>query len=264
MSQRGRGSRHGRIPGLGSGATVLSLIFLSAASLDAQSIADRVAAVRDGQVRMSYAAKEGVCGNGKNISHYRSTDDWESWCEPGPVRVAIDIDHGRIIDIDTYVGGRWRSRERTVDLGTVPAAAAADYLLTLAKTVRGDAGEDAIFPATIADSTEVWPALLEIAKDDRRPREIRKSATFWLAQAAGEAAARGLEELVEDESEDQEVRESAVFALSQLPNDEGVPILIRVVRSNRDREIQKNAIFWLGQSGDPRAIALFEELLTKR
>ncbi len=69
---------------------------------------------------------------------------------------------------------------------------------------------------------------------------------------------------MEDESEDQEVRESAVFALSQLPNDEGVPILIRVVRSNRDREIQKNAIFWLGQSGDPRAIALFEELLTKR
>ncbi len=92
-----------------------------------------------------------------------------------------EFDHGRIIDIDTYVGGRWRSRERTVDLGTVPAAAAADYLLTLAKTVRGDAGEDAIFPATIADSTEVWPALLEIAKDDRRPREIRKSATFWLA-----------------------------------------------------------------------------------
>jgi hypothetical protein len=26
--------------------------------------------------------------------------------------------------------------------------------------------------------------------------------------------------------------------------------------------VRKKALFWLGQSGDPRAIALFEEILT--
>ena len=54
-----------------------------------------------------------------------------------------------------------------------------------------------------------------------------------------------------------------MFALSQRPRDEGVPVLIRVVRTNRDPEMRRKALFWLGQSGDPRALALFEELLTK-
>jgi hypothetical protein len=230
---------------------------------EAQSVADQVAGVRDGQVRMSYAAKEGVCGNGRNISFSRSTDDWESWCEHGPVRVAIDIEDRDIVDIDTYVGGRWRARDDVTDLGEVPAQQAADYFLSLAASLESDVGEDAIFPAMIADGVVAWPRVLEIAKDDSRPREIRKSATFWLSQAAGRAAVEGLEELVDDEDGDFEVRESAVFALSQLPDDEGVPVLIGVVRSNHDPRIRKQAIFWLGQSGDPRAIALFEELLTQ-
>jgi len=59
------------------------------------------------------------------------------------------------------------------------------------------------------------------------------------------------------------VRESAAFALSQRPHDEGVPALIRIARENPDPELRKKAIFWLGQSDDPRALALFEELLTK-
>ena len=67
-----------------------------------------------------------------------------------------------------------------------------------------------------------------------------------------------------DNGVDREVRESAVFALSQRPREEGVPALISVARTNKDPEIRKKALFWLGQSDDPRAIDLFEELLTRR
>jgi len=63
---------------------------------------------------------------------------------------------------------------------------------------------------------------------------------------------------------DREVRESAIFALSQRPRDEGVPALIRIVRTSRDPKLRKNALFWLGQSNDPRALDLIEELLAKR
>ena len=56
---------------------------------------------------------------------------------------------------------------------------------------------------------------------------------------------------------------SAIFALSQLDDDAGVPILIDIVREDPDPNLKKKAIFWLGQSGDPRAVALFEELLVK-
>jgi HEAT repeat protein len=229
----------------------------------AQSIADRVSGVRDGQVRMSFTAREGVCGNGRNITTHRDSDDWESWCEPGPVRVAIDIRGREIVDIDTYVGGRWRARDNVTDLGMVAAPDAAAYLISVARSERGKASKDAMFPAMLADSAVVWPELLEIAKDADRPRETRKSAVFWLGQAASDAATAGLGEIVYDESEDGEVRESAIFALSQLDDDAGVPILIEIVRQHPDPNLKRKAIFWLGQSDDPRVVALFEELLVK-
>jgi len=32
---------------------------------------------------------------------------------------------------------------------------------------------------------------------------------------------------------------------------------------HRDPEVRRKAIFWLAQSQDPRAVALFEEILTR-
>ena len=62
---------------------------------------------------------------------------------------------------------------------------------------------------------------------------------------------------------DTEVKKKAVFALSQLPKDDGVPKLIEVARTQRNPEVRKQAFFWLGQSGDPRALAFIEQVLTK-
>jgi HEAT repeat protein len=172
---------------------------------------------------------------------------------------------GEIVALRFAVGGRWRPAGTDVtDIGTVPAKDAADYLMSLASNLPGRAGRDAIFPATIADSAVIWPALIRLAKDEDRPRETRKQAVFWLGQAAGDAATAGLDSLSKDASVDREVQKQVVFALSQRPKDEGIPILIRVAKTHRDPEVRRDAMFWLGQSNDPRAIALFEEVLTKR
>ena len=244
-------------------------------------LADRVAAAPDGQVRFSFATRAGVCGNGRNVislecddgscgRHRTSSgnyydDDGGCPCEPGPARVALEKRGGQIVRLRTYVGGAWRAAAdaRVTDLGAVPAIAAARYLLDLAARGSGDAGHDAVFPVVLADSLTVWPDLLRLARADSVPRETRRSAVFWLGQAAGEAATRGLTELVDDSSVEVEVKESAVFALSQLRREEGVPILIRIARTHASPSVRKKALFWLGQSGDPRAIALFEELLTR-
>jgi len=109
----------------------------------------------------------------------------------------------------------------------------------------------------------VWPTLLKLARDDRVSRRARRQAVFWLGQAAGDAATRGLADLVDDGGVDREVKEQAVFALSQQRGDAAVPLLIRIARTHPDREVRRKALFWLGQSDDPRALALFEELLTK-
>src|SRR6202521_214641 len=244
----------------------------------AQSIASRVARVSNGSVRMSFTAKPGICGSGSSIwrdggghrnnwgnSNSSRDIEWDIECTMGPARVVLDRADGEITDLRFYVGGRWRAPgPDVVDLGMVPAREAADYLISLAQTERGSMGEKAIFPATIADSATIWPALIRIARNSDLPRNTRNQSVFWLGQAAGDAATANLKDIVLDNSVDREVREQAVFALSQRPRDEGVPALISVARTNKDPEIRKKALFWLGQSHDPRALDLFEELLTKK
>lgn len=246
-------------------------IALTACTLSAQSIARRVERVRDGTIRMSFASRPDVCGNGRNnISTHgsrggsgRNRDEWLDECENGPVRVAMDIAAGQLIAVRTYVAGRWGASAGATDLGTVAVKEAVDFLLDNAARGSGNGARDAIFPATIADSVEVWPRLLAIAKDEARERGVRTQAILWVSQAAGEKATQGLAEVVGDAAADQEVRLSAVFALSQRRTD-GVPALLAIARTSKDPAIRKQAIFWLGQARDPRALEYFESVLTRK
>jgi len=242
---------------------LLGLLMLPSA-IAAQTVAQRIGATTDGRVRLSFAARHGVCGSGEHSITITSDDErgeWEGDCRPGPVRVSLRMHGGRVTEAHTYVGGRWRpSTEAVTDLGTVSAVAAADELLALAERADGDA-EELVTAATLADSAVVWPGLLRLARRPDLPLETRKQAVFWLGQAAGEAATRGLDSLTTDEHGELEVRKQAVFALSQRPDNEGVPALIHIARSSPSGELRKTALFWLGQSEDPRALALFEEIL---
>lgn len=255
-------------------AAILAAAVVAASPADAQSLADRIAAVGNGTVRLSFAAQEGVCGNGRGSvsiqgdeSRARTTrsrrNEWSDDCESGPVRVALDVSRRRVTDVRTYVGGDWRG-SADLDLGMVDATEASRYFVQLAATGASKPAGDAVLLSVLADAPDPWRELLDIAKDDDRPSSVRRNATFWVSQAAGEAATAGLVAIVDADDEDREVRKSAVFAISQRPANESVPALIRVARENRDPEIRKNAIFWLGQSRDGRAIAYFEEVLLKR
>ncbi len=260
-------------------AVVLAALCCISPVAGAQSIASRVARVPNGTVRMTFAAKPGICGSGNSIMHSNgrgrttwgndwnnSRDvEWDADCSLGPARVVLERRDGELADLRFYVGGRWRpAGSDVVDLGTVPARDAADYLMSIAQSEKGSMGSKAIFPATIADSANIWPVLIRIARSPDLPRNTRTQSVFWLGQAAGEVATANLSSIVVDNSVDREVREQAVFALSQRPREEGVPALISVARTNKDPEIRKKALFWLGQSNDPRALDLFEELLTKK
>jgi HEAT repeat protein len=88
--------------------------------------------------------------------------------------------------------------------------------------------------------------LLRVAVGRERETETRKHLTFALSQSP-----------VPD------VKRKAVFALTQLPGDGGIPKLIQVARTNRNPEVREQAIFWLGQSKDPRALDFIEEILLR-
>ena len=254
-------------------ATVLLVLPTMA---EAQTLAGRISGAADGEIRVAFAAREGICGDGETFIRDRNRDgfitmrNWSgndrTWrnrpCEEGPVRVALKVRGGLVRSAHVYVGGGWGSRPASTDLGLVGTGAALTAFIDLARK-SGSSSDDVLFPLTLADSVIVWPAFLSLARDKSAPRSTRKQAVFWVSQAAGEQAAEGLSDLATDQDEDREVREQAVFALSQLPEERGVPVLIRVATTNRDREIRKKAMFWLGQSDDPRALAMFEDILTR-
>ncbi len=233
------------------------------ARLDAQSLAQRVAAAPDGTVHFAFAVKPGVCGNGENVNVNRHSNEWESPCDDGPGRIALDVAGHRVTALRFYVGGRWRPGLQATDLGQVSAAEASAYLLDLAAHADDRVAERALLPAAVADSVVAWPKLLELARNTSLPNGVRRSATFWLSQEAATAATKGLTDLAESDG-DRQVREAAVFALSQRPRDEGVPALIQIARSNRDPALRRRAMFWLGQTGDPRAIEFMREVLAGR
>lgn len=99
-----------------------------------------------------------------------------------------------------------------------------------------------------------------VAHNDKSPR-VRGQALFWLAQRAGQKLAESaISDAIANDPET-EVKKKAVFALTQMPSGQGVPLLIQVARTNRNPEVRKQAMFWLGQSKDERALAFIEEVL---
>jgi hypothetical protein len=257
-------------------------LLLAAPQVGAQDLGRRVAAAPDGVVRFSYAARPGIygdggggiswdCRNGRCRSHQgresyyddATGDSWRTACDSGPVRVALTVRHGSVTGLRAYVGGAWRPSAGGTDFGTVGTREATRFLLDLAAGPEARPGREAVFAATLADSVVVWPDLLKLARNASLPEETRRSAVFWLGQAAGAAVTQGLSDLVDDDGLDIGVKKSAVFAISQLPHEDGVPVLVRVARSHQSPEVRRTALFWLGQTNDPRALALFEELLTK-
>jgi ribosomal protein S7 len=147
-------------------------------------------------------------------------------------------------------------------LGNVRGQKGYEILRRMARNDPSDkVREQCMFALSISKVPEAVNTMIELARSDKS-MHVRGQALFWLSQKAGQKAAQAISDAIENDPET-EVKKKAVFALSQLPKDEGVPKLIDVARKNRNREVRKDAMFWLGQSNDQRALAFFEEVLTK-
>lgn len=241
-------------------------------SLHAQSLASRIAAAGVDAVTFHFTPRAGVCGDGEHFiktgrSSYHGSFSSGRPMEPcifGPVQVRLTLDNGTVTGIRTWVGPLRQRQAR--DLGVVSAAEAAQYLLGIAARGTPRASSKAIMPAVLADSAVVWPQLLAIARDtDTRSRSTRQDALFWLSRfASGALAGHPNDPFVEGHegtSDDEDLKLHAVFVLSQLPRGEGIPQLLSVARSNASWRVRSQALFWLGQSGDQRALELFEAVL---
>jgi len=105
--------------------------------------------------------------------------------------------------------------------------------------------------------------VLEQSANAKLPLDLRKQALFWAAQGTEVPTAQLA--AVYDKHTEGEMREQVIFALSQRGNRDprAVDKLLDIAKTEQDRELRKRAIFWLGQSKDPRAAKLLQELINR-
>ena len=149
-------------------------------------------------------------------------------------------------------------------LDGVAPAASVELVARLAAR-RGEAGADdelserALAGLAFHADPAAPLALVHLGREGAT-EDLRAQSLFWLAQTDAPQAARWIREAIARDPAS-EVREQGVFALSQLPD--GAPELLALLRESADRDVKRQAIFWLGQSDDPRATAELERLLTR-
>jgi len=233
-------------------------------SASAQTLANRVASASDRSVQFTYKARPGVCGDGRtyistgpgNFYGYNSSEGTEQ-CQPGPVRVVLDLADRNVVALRTYVGVPSTGVDASVsNLGNVSPAEAADFLLGVAGRADGRVGRDAIFAALLGDSVDISSRLLAIGRDANRPLETRRAALAGLARADSrqlDAIGSALVQVATNESDVQGAREEALRVLSRLEHGAGIQPLIRLANTNTTSWIGRESMRVLASSGDPRA-----------
>lgn len=233
----------------------------------AQGLAERIASASQPRVQFSYAARSGVCGNGRTFINVMGNTWVGSWsdsdrrepCAEGPVRVIVDRAGREVVSVSAFVGPDSASKDGITDLGRIRTRDAADYLLGLAERAEGRVSRDAILPAVLADSVDVNPRLLVIAKNQSSARETRRSAISWLArpldsrERAVADVATALVTIASDDDDNQSVRQQALRSLARLEHGAGTNALMTLARDATRSWLAREALASLNSSGDPRA-----------
>jgi tetratricopeptide (TPR) repeat protein len=106
---------------------------------------------------------------------------------------------------------------------------------------------------------EQW--LMNIALNPKEDIELRKKALFWAGQSG--VAIPELSKLY-DGMGDSEMKEQVIFVLSQRQSDRtAMDKLFDIAKNEKDAELRKKAIFWLGQSHDPRVQQFLLDLINR-
>ena len=133
------------------------------------------------------------------------------------------------------------------------------FLKTLFTQLRDTESRDKIlFSMSQVEGRESQRWLLGVAGDVNENIELRKKALFW----AGQSDIPGAELFtLYEKMPSREMKEQLIFVYSQRDERAAVDKLFEIARTEPDMELRKKAIFWLGQSDDPRAAGFLERLI---
>ncbi len=206
-------------------------------------LARRVTSAPDGLVKMTYAARDGICGDGRTFiadgsSTARGYDVWfaegmsmtgsmsdlGARCTHGPVRLLLVVRDHRVVDVQPFVGPSSAATERAgTELGSVATADVSRYLLDLATNGRDETSRNAILAASIADSVRIAGRLADMARNKSLGSSVRESALKWVGRVAareGDRNAMGVARTIAEDRQDQlDVRERAIRVIGEYDGD---------------------------------------------
>jgi HEAT repeat protein len=84
-----------------------------------------------------------------------------------------------------------------------------------------------------------------------------------LGELAGKRSFEFLSATAQSTDGNAEVQVQAVRSIAERKSDETVPLLIKIAKTHPNLMVRKQEIRSLSESGDPRAVDYFREVLTK-
>jgi HEAT repeat protein len=229
--------------GVSSATVALAAVFFVPPVAVQGDLARRVNAAPDGLVKMQYAARPGICGDGRTfiadnttgsrgydvwflegMNFTTSTGDFTSRCAEGPVRLMLVVRDHRVIAVQPFVGPSSPATERPgTELGVVSASDVSRYLLDLAASGREDVARNGILAASIADSVRIAARLATMARNKSLASSVRESALKWVGRVGRREddrdAIRVARTIAEDNDDDINVRERAIRVIGEDDND---------------------------------------------
>jgi len=144
---------------------------------------------------------------------------------------------------------------------------------------RGEAGVDDLLKLFDSEqSPDVRKTVLQSLANTKSPRvddklfavaagndnlELKKQAIRLLGDRAGKKSFEFLSATAQSADGNTEVQMQAVRSIGERHAEESVPILIKIAKTHPNQLVRKQAIRSLGESGDPRAVEFFREVLMK-
>ena len=111
-------------------------------------------------------------------------------------------------------------------------------------------------------SPRVEDKLFEVARSNDS-MDVRRQAIRLLGERVSKRSFEFLSQTAQSNDANVEVQVQAVRAISERRAEESVPLLIKIARTHANQQVRKQAIRLLGESGDPRAVEYFREVLAK-
>jgi len=147
-------------------------------------------------------------------------------------------------------------------LGSLGAETSVAFLDKEFERSAGEFQKSLVFIIGEHNTPSAFDFLKKTALSGSLSLEVRKDAVFWAGNSRDPQSLGFLKEVLSS-SRSEELKEHAVFALTLIDRREAVEELIRIAKSDPDREVRKKAIFWLGQKASQESVKTLKDVVDK-